>query len=144
MDISRLKDFQIDLLYEDGSETGGVINNYKPPKPAYFRKGTRTIGGYTQFQNNTASDCIIDFTIVFQIKGNTDIETVANAQKYMKFIQNYANRFILINEFGIVYKGYIQNKFDLNTPIEGDIYYIDVELLCNHSVTGWVSDDDSL
>ncbi|WPC42966.1 hypothetical protein [Clostridium sp. JS66] len=144
MDISRLKDFVVELFYDDGTETGGIISNYKPPRPAYFRKGVRTISGYTQFQDNVKSDCIIEFMISFQIKGNTDVETEANAQKYMKFIQKYSQRFILKNEFGIIYKGYIQNKFDLNTPIEGDIYYINVEMLCNHDISGWVSDLDGI
>nr|WP_243464739.1 hypothetical protein [Clostridium botulinum] len=29
MDLNRIKDFKVDLLYEDGKNTGGVITNYK-------------------------------------------------------------------------------------------------------------------
>ncbi|AKA70129.1 hypothetical protein [Clostridium scatologenes] len=144
MDITRLKDFKVELFYEDGIETGGIISSYKPPHPAYFRKGVRTISGYTQFQDNIKTDCIIEFTISFQIKGENDTETETNAKKYLDFIERYSKRFILKNEFGIIYKGYIQNKFDLSTPIEGDIYYINVEMLCNHDISGWVSDSNGI
>lgn len=142
MDIPRLEGFNIQFLYSDGTDTGAIITNYKPPRPAYFRKGIRTISGYTQFQENVKSDCIIEFTAAFQIKGNTDAETQANAQKYLNFLSRCTERFTLINELGVTYKGYIQEKFDPDTPIEGDIYYISTQLLCNHDISGWVSDDD--
>lgn len=29
MDLNRIKDFKVDLLYEDEKNTGGVITNYK-------------------------------------------------------------------------------------------------------------------
>ncbi|WP_142415490.1 hypothetical protein [Clostridium culturomicum] len=141
MDLDRIKDFKIDLLYEDGSNAGGEITNYKPPRPTHFRKGTKAIHGYTYFQNNSTSDCVIDFTIVFQIKGESGQETKSNIEKFLKFRNSYKERFTLIDEFGIKYKGYIQNKYELDTPIEGDIYYISIELLCNHDVSGWVSDN---
>ena len=144
MDISRLNEFNIQLLYSDGADTGAAITNYKPPRPAYFRKAVRTVSGYSQFQDNVRSDCIIEFTAAFQIKGNTDAETQVNAQKYLEFVKRYSERLTLINEFGITYKGYLQNKFDLDTTIEGDIYYISLEMLCNHDVSGWVSDNDGL
>jgi hypothetical protein len=140
----RLKEFKLELQYEDGSDTKGIITNYKPPRPVYFRKGTRTIGGYTQFQNNVASDCVIEFTVAFQIRGDSEAETLDNIETFKKFRENYANRFIFIDEFQTTYKGYIQDKFDLETPVEGDIYYISTQLLCSHPVTGWVSDDGSL
>ncbi len=143
-DISRLDAFDIELQYSNGVNTGGVITNYKPPRPAYFRKAVRTISGYSQFQDNIKSDCIVEFTVVFQIKGETDAETQVNAQKYLEFVSRYAERFILINEFGIPYKGYFQNKYDLDTSIEGDVYGIAIEMLCNHDVSGWVSDDNGL
>lgn len=142
--IDRLKEFNLQLQYNDGSDTGGIITNYKPPRPAYFRKGTRTIGGYTQFQDNVTSDCIIEFTVAFQIKDDTEADTLRNIEAFKKFRQNYMNRFIFIDEFNTVYKGYLQDKFDTETPIEGDIYYISTQMLCNHDVTGWVSDDGSL
>lgn len=139
-DISRLDDFKVELQYSNGANTGGTITNYKPPRPAYFRKAVRTISGYSQFQDNVKSDCIVEFTVVFQIKADTDIEIQSNVQKYLDFVSRFSERFILINEFGIPYKGYIQNKYDLDTSIEGDIYYISIEMLCNHDVSGWVSD----
>ncbi|MEY7998602.1 hypothetical protein AB8U03_00050 [Clostridium sp. Mt-5] len=144
MDISRLNGFNVQFLYSDGIDTGSVITNYKPPRPAYFRKGIRTISGYTQFQENIKSDCIVECTLSFQIKGDTDAETQANAQKYLTFLSRCTERFTLINEFGVTYKGYIQEKFDPDTPIEGDIYYIAIQLLCNHDISGWVSDDNGL
>lgn len=144
VDITGLKEFNIKLNYDDGSITGGIISNYKPPRPAYFRKAVRTVSGYSQFQDNVKSDCIIELTIAFQIKGKNDAETQANAEKYLNFIRRYSERFTLINEFGVTYKGYFQEKFDLNTTIEGDIYYIATEMLCNHDVSGWVSDNDGL
>lgn len=144
MDITRLKAFNIDLKYIDGADTGGVITNYKPPRPAYFRKAVRTISGYTKFQDNVKSDCIIEFTVAFQIKGETDEETQENASKYLEFVKRYSERFILINEFGVTYKGYLQDKFEPETPVEGDIYYIATQMLCNHDVSGWVSDPSEL
>ena len=144
MDISRLNEFNIQLLYSDGADTGAVITNYKPPRPAYFRKTVRTVSGYSQFQDNVKSDCIIEFTAAFQIKGNTDAETQVNAQKYLNFLRKCTERLTLVNEFGILYKGYLQDHFEPSTPVEGDIYYIATQLLCNHDVSGWVSDNDGL
>jgi hypothetical protein len=144
MDISNLADFKVQLQYSDGADTGGVISSYKPPRPAYFRKAVRTISGYSQFQDNVASDCIIEFTIAFQIKGDTDAETLANAQKYYNFANRFSERFILINELGVTYKGYFQEKYDLETPIEGDIYYIATQMLCNHPISGWVRDANAI
>ncbi|HCL4548931.1 hypothetical protein EXM36_07815 [Clostridium botulinum] len=141
MDLNRIKDFKVDLLYEDGKNTGGVITNYKPPRPAYFRKGIRTVQGYTYFEKNIKSDCIIEFTVVFNIKGENDEETQSNITKFLDFRKNYSGRFIFVDEFGIQYKGYLQNKFEIDTPIEGDIYYINLELLCNHEASGWVKDN---
>lgn len=144
IDITKLKDFNVELQYNDGATTGGLITNYKPPRPAYFRKAVRTISGYSKFQDNIKSDCIIEFTIAFQIKGETDAETQVNAQKYLEFVKRFSERFTLINEFRTIYKGYFQNKFDPDTPVEGDIYYISTEMLCNHDVSGWVSDTSEL
>ncbi|NMM62363.1 hypothetical protein HBE96_06605 [Clostridium sp. P21] len=144
VDITRLDTFNLELQYSDGANTGGVITNYKPPRPAYFRKSVRTIAGYSKFQHNVKSDCILEFTVAFQIKGETDRETQENSNKYLEFIKRFSERFVLINEFGVIYKGYFQSKFDLNTTIEGDIYYISTEMLCNHDVSGWVSDTSEL
>ncbi|MGU9539652.1 hypothetical protein ACQX0N_11875 [Clostridium tepidum] len=141
MDLNRIKDFKLDLLYEDGTNVGGIISNYKPPRPAHFRKGIRTIDGYTYFQKDITSDCIISFSITFQIKGKDDKETESNIKKFIKFRNNYGSRFIFVDEFGTKYKGYFQNKYDIDTPIEGDIYYIGLEMLCNHEVSGWVKDN---
>lgn len=143
--VENLEEFKQSLLYDnDGSDTGASITNYKPPRPPYFRKGTRTIGGYTQFQDEICSDCIIEFTAVFPIKGDYDAQTEENIDKFLKFRKNYSQRFRFIDEFGTVFKGYIQDKFDIDTPVEGDIYYISISLLCNHDVSGWTSDDSSL
>ena len=144
MDSTRLKNFDVNVNYIDGSAIGGVVSSYKPPRPAYFRKVVRTISGYSQFQDNICSDCIIELTLAFQIKGDTPEETQANALKYLEFVSRYSERFIFTNEFGILYKGYFQDKFEPDTPIEGDIYYISTQMLCNHSVTGWVSDSSGV
>lgn len=144
MDISRLKEFNIQLLYSDGADTGAAITNYKPPRPAYFRKAVRTVSGYSQFQDNVKSDCIVEFTVAFQIKGDTDAKTQINAQKYLEFVRRYSERLTLVNEFGVTYKGYLQEKFDLDTTIEGDIYYIATQMLCNHDVSGWTGDTDAV
>lgn len=144
MDLNRIKDFKTELLYANGINVGGTISSYKPPRPTNFRKGTRVIHGYTYFQNNSTSDCIIDFTIAFNIKGRTEAETEENISKFLKFRNKYSERFIFIDEFGVIYKGYLQNKYDIVTPVEGDIYYIGLELLCNHDVSGWVKDNDKV
>lgn len=138
----RLEEFNIQLLYDDGTDTGAIITNYKPPYPAYYRKGVRTISGYTQFQQNFKSDCIIECTLAFQVKGETDEETQNNVETYLMFLNRYFERLTLINEFDVTYKGYIQEQFEPSTPVEGDIYYIAIHLLCNHDVSGWVSDDN--
>lgn len=144
MDSNRLKNFDVNINYKEGSDIGGVVSSYKPPRPAYFRKAVRTISGYTQFQDNIHSDCIIELTIAFQIRGDTPEETQLNANSYLEFVKRYSERFTLINEFGITYKGYFQDKFEPETPIEGDIYYISTQMLCNHDVSGWVSDTDGI
>ncbi|NFH48306.1 hypothetical protein FC976_14040, partial [Clostridium sporogenes] len=70
--------------------------------------------------------------------------TQSNITKFLNFRKNYSGKFIFVDEFGIQYKGYLQNKFEIDTPIEGDIYYINLELLCNHEASGWVKDNGKM
>jgi hypothetical protein len=140
----KLKEFDIHLLYDDGTDTGAVITNYKPAYPVYYRKGVRTISGYTQFQKTFKTDCMLEFTLAFPIKGESDEETQKNIETYLTFLNRYFERLTLINEFAVTYKGYIQEQFEQSTPVEGDIYYISVHLLCNHDVSGWTGDNNDL
>ena len=145
IDLNRLNKFECNLLYENGTDTGAIITNYTPATPSTFRQGVKTVHGYTYFQKNKKkSDCTINFTIAFQIKGRSETETKNNINKFLNFRNNYQERFIFVDEFNTKYKGYIQNRYDIKTPIEGDIYYIDVTLLCNHDVSGWVKDNERI
>lgn len=144
MDLSRRRNFLVELFYEDMSPTGGYIIDYKPPKPTSFRKGVKAIHGYTYFQEDVFSDCEIGFTIVFQIDDESEVEVTKNIDKYIKFIKNYGSRFVLKDEFGRLFKGHFQGEFNVETPVEGDVYHISVKMLCNHEITGWVKDNEKL
>lgn len=132
-----LKDFKTSLSYfSDWKDTGAIITKYKPARPANFRQGVQTISGYTKFQQNYNSDCIVEFTLAFQIKANTEGETQKNIQNYYDFLCRSSEKFVFSSELGRTYVGYIQDKFEQDTPIEGDIYYIATELYCPHNIGG--------
>ena len=54
----------------------------------------------------------------------------------IKRFKEFRNKYI-IDEFGTEYRGYFQGNFDIDTPIEGDIYYMSIEMLCPCPITGW-------
>lgn len=143
--IERLKDFQCNLMYENEEETGAIITNYTPAIPVVLRPCVKTVHGFSYFQNSKKqSDCKIKFQAAFQIKGETEEETKNNINKFLKFRNSYQDRFIFKDEFGTLYKGYFQGTYNIDTKIEGDIYYFSLELLCNHDISGWKKDNDKL
>lgn len=145
MDLNRLKIFKCNLLYENGEETGAIITNYTPAVPVSLRPCVKTVHGFSYFQNNKKqSDCKIKFQAAFQVRGLSENETRDNINKLLQFRRSYQDRFIFKDEFGILYKGYFNSNYEITTPIEGDIYYFSLELLCNHDVAGWVKDNEKI
>lgn len=145
MDLVRLSDFKINLLFDNETDTGATIINFKAPHPCNLRRCIKTVNGYSYFEEvSSKSDCKLSFTAVFQIKDDTDEKTKNNIDKFIKFRNNYQERFTIIDEFGIKYKGYFQGKYEIDSKIEGDIYYIDLEMLCNHDVSGWIRDNEKI
>lgn len=130
-------DFNLILKYDNGTNTGAIITNYRSPVPVTLRKGNKSLTGYTVFQKPIKSDTVIKFSIAFEI--HTDEQKNA----FKEFRNRYTERFIFIDEFGVEYRGYFQGNFDLTTPIEGDIYYMNCELLCPCPITGWEEGLDS-
>lgn len=118
------------LFYEDGSEVNGVITNYKPPIPSFRIIKNKPIKGNTRFQTlKGKNDTKIKFSVAFNI---IDSGTAS----YKKFMSHYGDLFQFIDEWGDTYTGRIETNLDIDMPIEADIYYISVEMLCNCEVTG--------
>lgn len=124
-------DFNLQLKYDNGINTGAIITNYKPPVPTQMRKGNKSLTGYTVFQLPVKSDTLIKFSVAFET------HTLEQIKRFKEFRNKYTERFIFIDEFGTEYRGYFQGNFDIDTPIEGDIYYISIEMLCPCPITGW-------
>lgn len=130
--------FNLSLKYDNGIDTGGTITNYKPPVPVDLRKGNKSLRGYTIFQDAILSDTLIKFSIAFETHTKEEIE------KFKLFRSKYSERFIFFDEFGTEFRGYFQGKIDIDTPIEGDIYYISVEMLCPCGLAGWKGENNAL
>jgi hypothetical protein len=137
MDLNRTKEFIIEFKYDNGIDVGATVCNYKPPVPTNLRKGNKSLRGYTIFQDYRKSDTLIKFSLAFETK------TTEQKLKFLEFRRRYYERFILIDEFGVEFRGYLQGSMETGTPIEGDIYYISCELLCPCPLTGW-SDSNEL
>ena len=120
-----------------GAEVKGIITNYKPPAPAINNKGNRVLLGYTHFQDGIKADTQIKFSIAF------DMNTEEDIKNFKEFRSRYNEYFYFMDEFNIIYKGKFVNTYDIEMPIEGDIYYISLELLCGHDITGYVEGDTS-
>lgn len=130
-------DFNLQLKYDNGVDTGAIITNYKPPVPVTLRKGNKSLRGYTIFQEPIKSDTLIKFSVAFET------HTPEQIVKFKTFRSKYTERFIFIDEFNTEYRGYLQGGLSLETPIEGDIYYMSCELLCPCGIEGWKDGDDS-
>ncbi|AVP54538.1 hypothetical protein C3B72_05125 [Clostridium tetani] len=131
-------DFNLQLKYDNETDTGAVITNYKPPVPVTLRKGNKSLTGYTVFQDAIKSDLSIKFSVAFET------HTPEQIAKFKEFRNRYNERFIFIDEFGTEYRGYFQGNFDIDTPIEGDIYYMSCELICPCGIEGWNGDSNEL
>lgn len=138
MRLDRVNNFNIDFKYDDGSNVGGIVCKYKPPIPVSLSQGNKSLHGYTIFQDKSKSDTKIKFSIAFETKTEEQIN------KFLKFRTNVDERFIFIDEFGIEFRGYLVGNLDIDTPIEGDIYYISLEMLCACSLDGWKGDASEL
>lgn len=113
------------LYYADsGDEVPCTITNYKPPRPVIKRIANKPLSGHSRFQIVANCDTSIKFSIVFNIESQGDIN------EYIRFMDNYNSAFIFQDEFNRRYAGLLEGDFDVTSPIEGDIYYISVEMLC--------------
>lgn len=125
---------------EDGTkgiEVQAVVANYKPPAPILNNKGNKVLLGYTHFQQELKSDTKIKFSIVF------DINTQEDINNFKEFRSKYNEYFYFIDELETLYKGKFINEYNIETPIEGEIYYISLELLCGHDISGYKEGDAS-
>ncbi|EKQ52750.1 MULTISPECIES: hypothetical protein [unclassified Clostridium] len=118
------------LFYEDGSEVNGVVTNYKPPLPSFNTIKNKPLKGNTRFQTiNGKNDTKIRFTLAFNIID-------CGKDSYKKFLIHYGDLFKFKDEWGYTYTGRLEPSMDIDMPIEADIYYIAVEMLCNCEVSG--------
>lgn len=123
-------EYNLKLFYEDGSEVNGVITNYKPPLPSFKLIKNKPLKGNTRFQTiNGKNDAVIKFSVAFDI-------SECGQDEYKKFMAHYKDLFKFEDEWGRSYTGRFQTNMDMDMPIEGEIYYIGVELLCNCEVSG--------
>ena len=138
MDLDRVKNFNIDFKYDDGSNVGGIVCKYKPPVPTNLRQGNKALHGNTIFQDKNKSDTKIKFSVAFETKKEDQINN------FLKFRTKFQERFIVVDEFGIEFRGYLSGNLDIDTPIEGDIYYVSLEMICPCGLDGWEGDSSGL
>jgi hypothetical protein len=120
------------LKYEDGTEVMSVITNYTPALPSFKLIKNKPLKGNTHFQTikNGKDDTKIKFSVVFDIANN-------GVESYRKFLAHISKDvFTFIDEWNYVYRGRLQESLTMDMPIEGDIYYVGVEMICNCEVTG--------
>ena len=122
--------YDLKLYYEDGTEVNGVITNYKPPLPSFKVIKNKPLKGNTRFQKiNGQNDARIKFSVVFDI-------SECGSSAYIKFMNHYHDLFKFVDEWGRYYTGHLETGIDIDMPIEGEIYYIGVEMHCNCEVSG--------
>lgn len=119
------------LKYEDGSEVIAVITNYTPALPSFKLIKNKPLKGNTRFQNiKGKNDTKIKFSVVFDISTH-------GKDSYKKFLAHAGvDLFTFIDEWNYTYTGRILESMSMDMPIEGDIYYVGVEMLCNCEVSG--------
>lgn len=123
-------EYNLQLYYEDGSKVNGVITNYIPPLPSFNLIKNKPLKGNTRFQMiNGKNDTKIKFSVAFDI-------SECGEDEYKKFMKHYKDLFKFIDEWGSNYTGRIEPSTSMDMPIEGEIYYIGVEMLCNCEVDG--------
>ncbi|MCB2300399.1 hypothetical protein [Clostridium tagluense] len=132
MEYNEPKLFYSNADKTKGAEVPGTITNYKPPAPVLDTKGNKVLLGYTHFQDGIKSDTIIKFTIVF------DINSIEDVNNFKKFRSKYNEFFYFVDELKTLYKGRLTGAYEIDSPIEGDIYYIGLEMLCGHDIMGCV------
>lgn len=118
------------LYFEDGSQVDCVITNYTPPTPVTNLIKHKPLKGNTHFQKiKGKSDTQIKFSAAFSIRE-------CGKASYRNFLQHHSDLFSFYDEDNVHYTGRISNNINNDMPIEGDIYYVGIELLCNCEVTG--------
>jgi len=119
------------LKYEDGSEVIAVITNYTPALPSFKLIKNKPLKGNTRFQSiKGKNDTKIKFSVVFDISTH-------GKDSYKKFLAHAGvDLFTFIDEWNYIYTGRIQDNMSMDMPIEGDIYYVGVEMICNCEVSG--------
>ncbi|PJI07039.1 MULTISPECIES: hypothetical protein [Clostridium] len=127
-----MADYNEPQLLCEGTKVNCTITDYTPPKPSIKRIANKTLNGHSKFQQVGGTDCLIDFTVVFNIEDG-------NITDYKNFMASFYKEFTFIDEWGYNYTGYMQGDWQVKNPIEGDIYYIPVEMICpcNAGTAGW-------
>ncbi|WP_039282113.1 hypothetical protein [Clostridium massiliodielmoense] len=114
-----------------GAEVKCIITNYNPPVPILNTVGNKSLLGYTHFQEELKADTKIKFSIAFDINTQKDIDN------FKEFRSRYSEYFYFVDELNTTYKGKLVNEYNIEMPIEGDIYYIQLEILCGHDIVGY-------
>lgn len=118
------------LYYEDGSEVNAVITNYTPALPFFKLIKNKPLKGSTHFQKiKGKNDTKMKFSLVFDIATH-------GKDSYKKFLLHYYDLFKFEDEWGYWYTGRLEESMSMDMPIEGDIYYVGVEMLCSCEVDG--------
>lgn len=112
------------LYYENSVIVNGTITNYKPPVPVFKLISNKPLNGNLKFQHIGKGDTTIKFSIAFNISD-------CGKDEYKKFLRNYSKQFTFVDEWGDHYVGRLKENIEINNPIEGDIYYVSVEMICN-------------
>lgn len=118
-----MADYNEPQLLCEGVKIDCTITVYTPPIPSVKRIVNKPLNGYSKFQAIGGTDTLIDFTVAFNIENG-------NAADYKSFISNFNKQFTFIDEWGKQYSGYLQGDLHITNPVEGDIYYIQVQMLC--------------
>ncbi|KEI05684.1 hypothetical protein G8V03_12155 [Clostridium botulinum D/C] len=135
MDYREPKLYYSDENGEKSVQVQCIVTNYKPPVPILNTVGNKPLLGFTHFQDELKSDTKINFSIAFDINTQQDIDN------FKEFRIRYSEYFYFVDELNTIYKGKLVNEYNIDMPIEGDIYYVQLELLCGHDISGYKEGD---
>lgn len=99
-----------------------TIAKYTPPKPVLNVAQQRTLRGHTRFQEMTATDTEINFSVLF------------NGLSYLDFATHHDKIFYFIDEFGVCYRGIFVGNFDPKSVALNHVYYVNLTMIAPQKV----------
>ena len=97
------------------------VRDYKPPVTESQLSESKTIRGYTRFQEMTEADTILSFQMII------------NAEYFQNFQRNMRKIFYFVDEFGIAYRGVFRNITSDKIAL-GSVYSFDLDFISDSKV----------